>query len=660
MEIKSIGSGITKYEYEYYVSTPSTSRDNIPNLRLLCGFSYKGVFNRPVLVTSVSQFKKIYGDIDRNLEHKGSYFHRSAMIALNNGPILALNLHAYKDLGLEHTKYVGLLNNHGGDIRYSDIFDTSLYYEPSPSKFKDYVRNNNNTDDIFLTNTSTNKYTAFVVKTEDRNEYNVTFEEFFGGEYPHEIQCYINKKKEELDEPMYDCNHKLNEHLYSVYVFKGDWYDVMPSKLKSFITENGGVVKQDIEGNITDIRIPKDIVFLQKLKKLNIVKLHQEYTGLALPDVTDSYGEIVSLENIINGIAIDTDIMCSIPDIICDVDNSDPSSNIRVHSLKALSYGVEPNLTDENQNQILNLLRDKSEVVMTADKEIYGVANIRKALVDKDYTNIRYVVDTFGLGYEVGCKDVYAKLCEARENTFAIVNFPDFTTVKRHNNNKNMYETLNYNLREGSEVSLYQSSFSAYYYPYIRVNDITGGVVTIPPSASVSNNFVIKNSMNKEYHSVAGSVYGKIPMILGVETEISDGDRAYLEDVGVNPLVSRFEGVVIYGNKTAKQNEVTSLSSIHCRETTILVMNIVEDILKNYVFDINNSTTRNEIKNKITNNLDKLKGGDKTLTDYLIEFDESDNTSEIIDNGFGILTLYIELERAYEKIIQKYHIYKRK
>ena len=61
-------------------------------LRLVVGYSEVGPFNIPTYVTSPSDFKAIYGDISKKLEKRGVYFHRLAMQALTQGPILALNL----------------------------------------------------------------------------------------------------------------------------------------------------------------------------------------------------------------------------------------------------------------------------------------------------------------------------------------------------------------------------------------------------------------------------------------------------------------------------------------------------------------------------------------------------------------------------------------
>ena len=88
LNLKSAGT----YRFERDLSTISNDTTQYSNLRLVVGFSKVGPFNTPNLVTSQAEFIKLYGNIDRSLEKKGSYFHRSALVALTAGPILCLNL----------------------------------------------------------------------------------------------------------------------------------------------------------------------------------------------------------------------------------------------------------------------------------------------------------------------------------------------------------------------------------------------------------------------------------------------------------------------------------------------------------------------------------------------------------------------------------------
>ena len=82
----------------------------ITSLRLVAGFSGKGPFNRPVLLTTESQRQKLFGDIDARLEKKGCFFNRAVRTMLDNGPVLALNLLKVDDAydGPDQVNYASL------------------------------------------------------------------------------------------------------------------------------------------------------------------------------------------------------------------------------------------------------------------------------------------------------------------------------------------------------------------------------------------------------------------------------------------------------------------------------------------------------------------------------------------------------------------------
>lgn len=81
-------SGVYRLEFD----KSQTANIDVSTLRLVVGHSRKGPYNTPVLIENVEAFIQVYGNIDKSLEKKGMFFHRSAQAALSRGPILALNL----------------------------------------------------------------------------------------------------------------------------------------------------------------------------------------------------------------------------------------------------------------------------------------------------------------------------------------------------------------------------------------------------------------------------------------------------------------------------------------------------------------------------------------------------------------------------------------
>ena len=59
---------------------------------LVIGFSKKGPVNTPVLLQNINDLQNIFGPLDRNLERKGSYFHRTISKMLESSPVWAVNL----------------------------------------------------------------------------------------------------------------------------------------------------------------------------------------------------------------------------------------------------------------------------------------------------------------------------------------------------------------------------------------------------------------------------------------------------------------------------------------------------------------------------------------------------------------------------------------
>ena len=81
-------SGVYRLEFD----KSQVSSISAETIRLMAGHSRKGPYNTPVFVEDTETFVLIFGGIDKKLEKKGMFFHRSCLEALKRGPILAMNL----------------------------------------------------------------------------------------------------------------------------------------------------------------------------------------------------------------------------------------------------------------------------------------------------------------------------------------------------------------------------------------------------------------------------------------------------------------------------------------------------------------------------------------------------------------------------------------
>ena len=298
---------------------------------------------------------------------------------------------------------------------------------------------------------------------------------------------------------------------------------------------------------------------------------------------------------------------------------------------------------------------------------------IRTALLEKSEIDYRYIIDTFESYVGPGCKNVLTALAKEKQSAFAILNFPAIKTfvkcpyasftdskgvfdtkyvVKGYNPSKS--HSMGFSLPSESEGA----SFGAFY-TCLKFSD--GYLDSIIPSAAlVSNLFMEKYLSRQPYYIVAGPNYGVISAagLIGPDYNFCRAELDDLEPFGVNAMVYRPGfGTFINSNQTAKQTPVSALSKVHIRELVIYLQDEIEKILQSYQWEFNNQTVRNKIKDKADSICLQIQknGG---IIDYLNVMDESNNTSEIIDNEMAVLSTHIEPGRGMGKMVHELTLYR--
>jgi hypothetical protein len=134
-------SGVYTLEFDNTASVIVTST----TIRLVVGFSNKGPFNTPVYIPDTTTMIAVFGDIDRSLENRGSFFQRSILTCLNAGPVFALNLLKlnddidsptadlvkYRSYSLDTEQYNGILTSK----LYSSFYNKERFWFPSTEYF---------------------------------------------------------------------------------------------------------------------------------------------------------------------------------------------------------------------------------------------------------------------------------------------------------------------------------------------------------------------------------------------------------------------------------------------------------------------------------------------------------------------------------------------
>lgn len=282
-------SGVYRLEFD----KSQTANINVETLRLVVGHSKKGAYNTPVLVETAEDFINAFGNIDKGLEKKGMYFHRSALAALSRGPILALNLNKFTSSDTANyispetngsRNAVSLVTNEGND-EYTAFHDVEKFMTPSDAAFLTADSGGAFTDNniISFVNLKNTPLTVIVKMATDVDGFELTAEEWYGvGNVPE----YLHAKD------------YMSDFMVDVYVFKG--------KFNPTDMNNDAV----FGSYFTSTGLEKDK--LDSFANLRQVSLLAKYTGSLLPGFKDMEGRNVYIETAINAEARRTGLFCAV------------------------------------------------------------------------------------------------------------------------------------------------------------------------------------------------------------------------------------------------------------------------------------------------------------------------------------------------------------
>jgi len=267
------------------------------------GFSRKGtVFNRPVLVKTKSDRLTYFGDIDRNLEKKGSYFHRTLDIAIQTAPIWALNI--LKTTSLDKLNYASVSvsaqydNDPVATRQYDDFFNKSGFWQRDTESFLFFARNSQRM--IHFTNVSDKKITIFMFKSNIPG-YDITAETWYKG-------------KDKVPSWMSPTDF-ISDYMVRVIAVVGDWSNYITLAADSNWSKyfaSSGLRKDKIDNFLQD----KSVTTLGN------------YTGSLIPFFRDNKNNNIFIETLVN---LDTDrsgLFCAF-----DIDNVEtdfPTGNVDI------------------------------------------------------------------------------------------------------------------------------------------------------------------------------------------------------------------------------------------------------------------------------------------------------------------------------------------
>ena len=316
-------SGVYRLEFD------KSQTVNIPaeTIRLVVGRSKKGPYNTPVLIEDTEQFTQVFGGIDKSLEKKNMFFHRSALECLSRGPILALNMTTADDNDkvaifspATNSSQEGLTSvpaNGSNQLlkKYSDVFDTDKFWVPSDEKLLAAAAQDTN-HAISFVNIKQDPISVIVRQAGDVRGFEVTAREWYGeANIPEGIEA----------------DEYVSDYMVDVFVFKG--------KFDSQALNNDPTYGEFF----TAKGLAKDQ--LAKFVGLREVTLLAQYSGSLIPEFMDNEGRQLYIETLINLEARRTGLFCAIQeDALPQIDLVGNGFNV-YQDYEVLSHRVEQVVT---------------------------------------------------------------------------------------------------------------------------------------------------------------------------------------------------------------------------------------------------------------------------------------------------------------------------
>lgn len=329
-------------------------------INLVPGFSKKGPINKPIKVNNVTEFEEIFGTVDKYLENKGSYFHRTVETMLSQGPVWALNL-LDTDPTRDKLKWksisVAAQYDNGSLVSspYERFFNRQDFWERDDESFNDIVvENNGGSDDddrlLHITNMSDRTITVFMFKS-NVTGFDVTAEDWYDGR--DKVPLFMNNKD------------WISDYMVSILVVYGDWtdYDNLSADdtWKDYFNTHG-LIKSKVE-SFSNNRLVTTLAY---------------YDACLIPNFRDLDNRDMYIKNVINNDTDKTGLFCTYNETeLLSSDYYKGKIDLLGQTLVGLdsdtiSAGVQPKTTID----FLSYNTSISETLTFEEKQLDSVGNV--------------------------------------------------------------------------------------------------------------------------------------------------------------------------------------------------------------------------------------------------------------------------------------------
>ncbi len=199
---------------------------------------------------------------------------------------------------------------------------------------------------------------------------------------------------------------------------------------------------------------------------------------------------------------------------------------------------------------------------------------------------------------------------------------------------------------------MYDSSYTATYWPWIQILDAENNVyVYVPSTRDVTRNIALTDNIAFPWFAVAGIQRGDVDA-LKARKKLTLSERDVLYENRINPIATfTSDGIKIWGNKTLQVKE-SALDRINVRRLLLQARKLISAVAIRLLFEQNDTIVRNQFLSLVNPILDSIRT-ERGLVDFRVVLS---NDPEDIDRNQLTGKIYLKPTRALEFIIVEFNI----
>lgn len=199
---------------------------------------------------------------------------------------------------------------------------------------------------------------------------------------------------------------------------------------------------------------------------------------------------------------------------------------------------------------------------------------------------------------------------------------------------------------------MYDSSYTATYWPWIQILDAENNVyIYVPPTRDVVRNIALTDNIAFPWFAVAGIQRGDVDAIKA-RKKLTLSERDGLYENRINPIATfTSDGIKIWGNKTLQIKE-SALDRINVRRLLLQARKLISAVAIRLLFEQNDTVVRNQFLALVNPILDTIRT-ERGLTDFRVVLSSD---PEDIDRNQLTGKIYLKPTRALEYIIVEFNI----